>query len=161
MTVNDSQREHIQAVREWLQKNVRVYPTPSTITLRHIRLDRKQLRGEALLLIDDKLPGEELTLWMSESGMLTFSLPLFHSPLGAPATYAAIELSKNTEQAIVAAVQGLLPRLLPLGINPKTKEWVTTSTPLHERIADTSEFNIAFQRITSSDFDYVKGVEPD
>lgn len=158
---NDSHRDHIQAVREWLQKNVRVYPTPSTIALRHIRLDRKQLRGEALLLIDDKLPGEELTLWMSESGRLTFSPPLFHSPLGAPATYAAIELSKNTEQAIAAAVQGLLPKLLPLGINPKTKDWITTSTPLHERIADLLEFNAAFEQITRTDFEYVKAVEPD
>jgi len=159
--VNDSSREHIQAVKEWLQKNVRVYPTPSTITLRQIRLDRKELRGEALLLIGDALPGEELALWMNESGRLTFSPPLFNSPLGAPATYGAIELSKNTEQAVAAAVQGLLPRLLPFGINPKTKEWVTTSTPHHERIADTSEFNAAFDRITSADFESVQAVEPD
>ena len=158
---NDSHRDHIQAVREWLQKNVRVYPTPSTIALRHIRLDRKELRGEALLLIGNALPGEELTLWMSESGRLTFSPPLFHSPLGAPATYGAIELTKNTEEAVAAAVQGLLPRLLPLGINPKTKEWVTTSTPLPERITDASEFNAAFERITHTDFEYVKAVEPD
>lgn len=161
MTVNDSQREHIQAVREWLQKNVRAYSTPSTITLRQIRLDRKELRGEALLLIGDALPGEELTLWMSESGRLTFSPPLFHSPLGAPATYGAIELTKNTEQAVAAAVQGLLPRLLPLGINPKTKEWVTTSTPLPERITDASEFNAALERITRVDFESVQVVEPD
>lgn len=161
MTVNDSQREHIQAVREWLQKNVRVYPTPSTIALRHIRLDRKELRGEALLLIGNALPGEELSLWMSESGWLTFGLPLFHSPLGAPATYVAIELSKNTEQAVAALVKGLLPRLLPFGINPKTKEWVTTSTPLQERITDTSEFNTALERITRADFESVQAVEPD
>jgi hypothetical protein len=158
---NDSHREHIQAVRDWLQKNVRVYPTPSKITLRQIRLDRKELRGEELLLIDDALPGEELALWMTESGRLTFSPPLFHSPLGAPATYGAIELSKNTEQAVTAAVQSLLPRLLPLGINPKTKVWVTTSTPLDERIADAAEFNAAFDRITSADFESIQAVEPD
>ena len=161
MTVNDSSHDPIQAVKEWLQRNIRHYPAPSTITLRQIRLDPKELRGEALLLIGDALPGEELNLWMSESGRLTFSPPLFHSPLGAPATYAAIELTKNTEQAIAAAVQGLLPRLLPLGINPKTKEWVTTSTPLHERVPDSSEFNAAFERITRPDFESVHAVEPD
>ncbi len=161
MTVKDSHRSHIQAVRDWLQKNVRVYPTPSKITLRQIKLDRKELRGEALLLIGDALPGEELALWMSETGWLTFSPPLFHSPLGAPATYGAIELSKNTEQAVAVAVQGLLPRLLPLGINPKTRVWVTTSTPLDERIADAAEFNAAFERITHPDFQSVHLIKSD
>jgi hypothetical protein len=161
MTVNISRRDHIQAVREWLQKNVRMYPTPSKITLRQIRLDRKELRGKALLLIDDALPGEELALWMSESGRLTFSPPLFHSPLGAPATYIAIELTANTKQAVTAAVQGLLPKLLPLGINPKTKEWVTTSTPLHDRIVDMADFETAFERITHPDFKSVQVVSPE
>ncbi len=161
MTVKESHREHIQAVRDWLKKNVRVYPTPSTISLRHIKLDRKELSGEALLLIDNAMPGEKLALWMSESGRLTFNPPLFHSPLGAPASYGAIELSKNTVRAVDTAVQGLLPKILPFGINPKKKEWVTTSTPLHERISDTSEFNAAFDRITSAEFEFVQAVEPD
>ncbi len=161
MTVNNSNRDHIQAVSEWLQKNVRVYSTPSTITLRQIRLDRKELRGEALLLIGDALPSEELALWMSETGWLTFSPPLYHSPLGAPATYGAIELTKNTEQAVATAVQGLLPRLLPLGVNPKTEEWVTTSTPLQERITDVSVFSAAFERITHPDFECVQTVKLD
>lgn len=161
MTVNVSHRDHIQAVREWLQKNVRVYPTPSTITLRQIRLDRNGLRGKALLLLGDALPCEQLTLRMSETGRLTFSPPVFQSPLGAPATYGAIELTIKTEQAVAAAVQGLLPKLLPLGINPKTKEWVTTSTPLHERIADALEFNAAFERITHPDFQSVQFIKPD
>ena len=109
----------------------------------------------------DALPGEELNLWMSESGRLTFSPPLFHSPLGAPATYIAIELTANTKQAVTAAVQGLLPKLLPLGINPKTKEWVTTSTPLHDRIVDMADFETAFERITHPDFKSVQVVSPE
>lgn len=120
MPTHESRRDHIQAVMEWLQKNVRFYPTPSSITLRQIRLDRKELKGEALLVIGDALPGEELSLRLSETGWLTFSPPLFHSPLGAPATYGAIELAKSTEEAVDAAVRSLLPRLLPLGLNRKT-----------------------------------------
>lgn len=161
MTVNESHHEHIQAVRDWLHKYVRVYPTPSIITLRKIRLDRKQLRGEAILIFDDALPGEKLALWMSETGSLTYSPPFFHSPLGAPATYCAIELTANTALAVASAVQGLLPKLMPLGINPKTKEWVTASTPLQERIADASAFDAAFDRITSPDFESVHIVKPD
>lgn len=161
MTQEESLRSHVQAVEEWLTKNVRVYPTPSHITLRQIHLDRTKLKGKAELLLGDAETSEELALWMSETGWLTFSPPLFHSPLGAPATYGAIELTENTKQAITAAVQGLLPRLIPLGINPKTKEWVTMSTPLLERIADAHEFNAAFERITHPDFEWVKEVTPD
>lgn len=161
MPIHESPRNHIQAVMEWLQKNVRFYPTPSSITLRQIRLDRKELKGEALLVIGDALPGEELSLRLSETGWLTFSPPLFHSPLGAPATYGAIELTKSTEEAVDAAVRSLLPRLLPLGLNRKTGGWVTIGTPLHERIADVSEFDAAFERITQPDFELVRAVNQD
>ncbi len=160
MPMHESRHDHIQAVMEWLQKNVRFYPIPSSITLQQIRLDRKELKGEALLLIGDARPGEELSLWMSETGWLTFSPPLFHSPLGAPATYGAIELTKSTEEAIDAAVRSLLPRLLPLGLNRKTGDWVTIGTPLRERIVDVSEFDVAFEKITGSDFELVRSIIP-
>jgi hypothetical protein len=161
MKIDDSHRDHIQAVMEWLEKNVRVYPTPSRISIRQIRLDSNTLRGQALLFVGDELTGEELTLRMGDAGWLTFTPPLFHSPLGAPATYGAIELTDKTKQAVAAAVQGLLPRLLPFGIDPKTKEWVTASTPLRERISDAAEFNAALDRITRPDFEWVQYVTPD
>ena len=159
-TMSNSRRDHVQAVMEWLQRNVRVYPEPTSITLRQIRLDRKELRGEAVLLVGDALPGEELSLWMSETGWLTFSPPLFHSPLGAPATYGAIELTRTTEDAVTGAVRSLLPRVLPLGLNPKTRDWVTIGTPLHERIVDISQFDVAFERISQPDFEVVQSVAP-
>lgn len=159
MRDDQSLRSHVQAVEEWLHKNVRVYPTPSHITLRQIQLDRTKLSGKAKLLLGDAENDEELTLRMSETGWLTFSLPLFHSPLGAPATYGAIELTENTMQTVTSAIRGLLPRLMPLGVNPKTKEWVTMSTPLGERIADTLEFNAVFERITHPDFEQVQVVK--
>ena len=161
MKIDDAHRDHIQAVQEWLEKNVRVYPTPSRISLRQIQLDSNTLRGEALLFVGDTLPGEALTLRMGDAGWLTFTSPLFHSPLGAPATYGAIELTDKTTQAVSAAIQGLLPRLLPFGINPKTQEWVTASTPLRERIIDAAELNAALERITHPDFEWSQSVAPD
>jgi len=66
MKIDDAHRDHIQAVQEWLEKNVRVYPTPSRISLRQIQLDSNTLRGEALLFVGDTLPGEALTLRMGD-----------------------------------------------------------------------------------------------
>ena len=161
MKINDAHSDHIQAVQAWLEKNVRVYPTPSRISLRQIQLDFNTLRGEALLFVGDALPGEALTLRMGDDGWLTFTPPLFHSPLGAPATYGAVELTDKTKQAVAAAVQGLLPHLLPFGINPKTKEWVTALIPLRERVSDSAAFNAALARITHPDFEWVQSITPD
>jgi hypothetical protein len=90
---------------------------------------------------------------MSETGWLTYSLPLFQSPLGAPASYGAIKLSDDTRSAVDSAVRSLLPRLLPLGINPKTKEWVTRATPLAARITDAPAFMAALERIGQPEFE--------
>lgn len=76
MKIDDARRCHIQAVQAWLEKNVRVYPTPSRISLRQIQLDFNTLRGEALLLVGDALPGEALTLQMGDDGWLTFTPPM-------------------------------------------------------------------------------------
>jgi hypothetical protein len=42
---------------------------------------------------------------------------------------------------------------MPLGINPKTKEWITTSTPLQARISVASELMGALDRIGHPDFE--------
>ena len=161
MKIKNSYSDHIQAVDEWLEKNVRVYATPSCITICQIQLDSDTLEGKALLLLGDSTPGEELPLSLGDNGWLTFASPQFHSPLGAPATYSAIKLSGKTHQAVTKTVQGLLPRLLPYGINPKTKTWVTLATPLQERINDLAEFNAAFDQITHPEFERVQSVTPE
>jgi hypothetical protein len=153
MQDDQSLESHVQAVNEWLKANIRVYPEPAHITLRQIQFNPKTLSGSALLVLGNEVTGESLSLRMSETGWLTFSVPLFHSPLGAPASYAAIELTTNTQSAVTAAVRSLLPRLMPLGINPKTKEWITTSTPLQARISDASELMGALERIGHPDFE--------
>lgn len=144
---------HVQAVNEWLKANIRVYPTPSHITLGQVQLNPKTLDGSAVLLLDNDEAGEALSLRMSETGWLTYSVPLFHSPLGAPASYAAIELSAATQRAVDTAVRSLLPQLLPLGINPKKKEWITRATPLKARITDGPAFMAALDRLGRTEFE--------
>jgi len=151
---NDRSLEsHVLAVNEWLKANIRVYLTPSHITLGKVQLNPKTLDGSALLLLGHHEAGEALSLRMSETGWLTYSVPLFHSPLGAPASYAAIELSVATQSAVDTAVRSLLPRLLPLGINPKTKEWITNATPLEARITDGPAFMAALDRLGRPEFE--------
>ena len=77
MKIKNSYCDHIQAVDEWLEKNVRVYATPSCITICQIQLDSDTLEGKALLLLGDSTPGEELTLSLGDNGWLTFASPQF------------------------------------------------------------------------------------
>lgn len=159
MKNNERVREHIEAVRQWLEKNVRVYPTPASITLCHIALHPERFSGTATLLIGDEQLGEDLSLRMDETGWLTCSLPMFHSPLGAPASYGAIEITEPAQRALSAAVRSLLPRLLPLGLHPVSKEWITTSTPLRQRVLDQAEFDAALERVAQADFRVIQAVE--
>ncbi len=159
MTIDRSTRDHINAVHKWVKENTRVYSTPSHITLHNIRLNRQTLNGTAELLVGDQATGETISLDVEITGWLKYYLPMFNSPLGAPASYSAIELTESTEQAISFAVRNLLPQLLPLGLHPTSSEWVTTSTPIEERIRDRDEFDTAFSRISEPGFKLVQAIK--
>ena len=161
MIKNERVRERIEAVRQWLEENVRVYLTPTSITVRNIELDPERFSGTATLLIGDELPGEDLSLHLGATGWLSYSPPMIHSPLDVPASYLAFELTKNTQRAVSTAVQNLLPRLLPLGLHPVTKEWITISTPLHQRVLDLSELDAALKRLSQPDFKVIQAVDQD
>jgi hypothetical protein len=161
MIKNERVRERIEAVRQWLEENVRVYPTPTSITVRNIELDPERFSGTATLLIGNEQPGEDLSLHLDATGWLSYSPPMFHSPLDVPASYLAFELTKHTQRAVSTAVQSLLPRLLPLGLHPVTKEWITISTPLHQRVLDLSELDAALKRLAQPDFEVIQAVDQD
>jgi hypothetical protein len=161
MIKNERVRERIEDVRQWLVENVRVYPTPTSITVCNIELDPELFSGTATLLIGDEQPGENLLLDLGATGWLTYSPPMLHSPLHVPASYLAFELSKHTQRAVSTAVHSLLPRLLPLGLHPVTKEWITISTPLHQRVLDLSELDTALKRLAQPDFKVIQAVDQD
>ena len=161
MIKNERVRERIEDVRQWLEENVCLYPTPSSITVCNIELDPELFSGSATLLIGDEQPGEDLLLHLGATGCLTYSPPMIHSPLDVPASYLAFELTKNTQRAVSTAVQNLLPRLLPLGLHPVTKEWITISTPLHQRVLDLSELDAALKRLAQPDFKVIQAVDQD
>ncbi len=155
MSKDNASTDHLQAVRAWLDENVKVYPTPQSISISQISLDRKSMSGRALLKIGDATDFEEITLHIGGAGRLTYSLPMFCSPLGAPASYCAISLTPQTIAALDELVAGLLPRLLPLGLHPVTKEFITTSTPFVQRALDPDRFADALNLCTNADFNLI------
>ncbi len=61
---------------------------------------------------------------------------MFHSPLGVPASFAAVSLAGRTEAAIDAALNFLIPRLRPCGLDRETGELITGATPMQDRVID-------------------------
>lgn len=61
---------------------------------------------------------------------------MFHSPLGAPASYTAVEITSATQQAILKCLYETFPRLKHVGIDKKTGERVDVNTPPQNRIEE-------------------------
>jgi hypothetical protein len=73
-------------------------------------------------------------MWGGEAGAIGLSPPMFHSPLGAPASFAAIELSPRVEAAVLAGLRALVPPLKPFGTDTETGEEITMASSLRQRL---------------------------
>jgi hypothetical protein len=74
---------------------------------------------------------------------------MFHSPLGAPATYPAIESTDETRRAIDEGLRGTLPRLHGCGIVRATGNEIHFATPIDERVVDREQFEAAKARASA------------
>lgn len=140
---------HVQAVRDWLEDNVQVYPVPAAVTLRAFDIDWDCLTGEFSILLDQVAVPERIRFALDITGRPTIFMPMFHSPLGAPASYCAIELSLETHAAIQAGLERTLPKMRAYGRNPITGQTIDSSTPFVHRIVDILEYEAISTMITS------------
>lgn len=85
-----------------------------------------------------------------QSGRVVFDMPMFHSPMGVPASYQAIEFTGRTRIAINRALELLIPRLLPLGKDQRTGMEVTYFTPLEDRVVDRQLLESMKQNLSSN-----------
>jgi hypothetical protein len=145
----DGIREHIELVRTWLDENVRVYPTPHEITLSEFQIDWDRLTGSFRLAFDGELLMERLRFDLELSGWLRYRTPMFHSPLGAPASYPAVEFTNETRRAIDAGLRATLPRLHGCGIVRATGKEINHWTPIDERVVDRMAFEVAKARASA------------
>ena len=132
----NNQSKHMLAVEQWLEDNVKIYHTPATVTLRAFDIDWSCLSGTFSLLLDQVEVPDRFRFSLDIAGRSTFHMPMFHSPLGAPASYCAIELSTQTIAAIQLGLDRTLPKMKPYGRNPVTGQIIDSSTPFAHRFVD-------------------------
>jgi hypothetical protein len=95
----------LENVDEWLEKNVQVFPEPKVITLSNFK--KKDFGGEFTLTLDSAALIDKISFdnWPLNSTLIKIYLPMFHSPLGVPASYAAIEITDNTRNLIESTLR--------------------------------------------------------
>ena len=133
-------RNHIQEVMVWLSENVARPETPSTVTVFDVKFDWSRFSGSFLLALDELVLERRFGIRVEMNGQFSFSTPMFHSPLGAPASYAAVEMSEETSTAVTSALHQIFPSLRAMGFHKDTGAFVTQGTPFLERVVDMDDF---------------------
>ena len=149
-TLSEEERQHLEAVWAWLDENTVTVPEPNTVTLYDFRVDWSSWSGSFRIKFDDVLHEDRFQFSDNGTGKVRFSLPMFVSPLGAPASYPALEISKRTREAIQRALDTTFPKITPHGRNRKTGIETTVRTPINGRL--TSDELRKVKKLVSSQF---------
>jgi hypothetical protein len=132
--------DHLEKVRAWLELNVHVPPKPKKVTLSEITFDWNSGRGSFVLNLDEHPVKDLFRIYVEMNGQMAFTPPLHISPLGAPASYAAIKLDESTEQAIKKALSRVFPKFLAYGRHKGRDAYIDALTPLGDRVVNDEEF---------------------
>lgn len=147
-------RPTLEDVQDWLKANVKQYADPMRITLYGFEIDWKTFSGSFRLKLDDVVVAEKFTFSPEASGKPTFYMPMIHSPLGVPASYAAISITEKTNIAIETALRNVIPRLKPLGKCRATQKEITQSTSIAVRIIDYAHLEKTMIEIKCIEYKY-------
>jgi len=128
--------EHVKKVHEWVEDNKQRFSTPKKIMIDEIEFDWKYFSGSFSLKLDEIRIKERYSLSLEIDGRYNYSGPMFISPMGAPASFEAISLTKETDAAIKKAINQLFPRMAAFGLHPVSQKFINSSTPINERILD-------------------------
>ena len=89
---------HVEQVMAWLEENVQVIPEPETVTLSEFSINWEDFSGDFSLSFDAVMYSRKIRYGLEASGKAIFYMPMFFFPLGAPASYRAIEITEKTRQ---------------------------------------------------------------
>lgn len=146
-------KKHIQAVQSWLDENVVVYATPKAIEISGFQLGPNTYRGSFQVALDGVNIPEQFSFGLGSNGKPELYIPMFHSPLGAPASYARVELGDETVLAIKNLLASVLPEMKSLGFNRNTGEMIFRTTHSDsDRIVNQAAYEECMGHISRHEF---------
>jgi hypothetical protein len=126
-----------QAVETWLEENTRSYPPTERVRLSDFEWSNPEIyAGAFMATVSDDGAFERFEFFADGAGKIKIAPPFFTSPLGAPATYIAIDIPDATYKAIERGIRHVVPRLRPFGIDPVTGAHVDVRSPLTSRLQE-------------------------
>ena len=94
--MSDGLTDRLVEVENWLSENVSVITHANELTLCDFTYNPKNYSGKFSVSVDGEALEERWRFWLGDAdGWPTVSPPMFTSPLGAPASYAAVKLSDD------------------------------------------------------------------
>ena len=133
--MEDNGSENLHRIDLWLKENVTVVPEPHIVKLSNFSIDWSRWSGNFFIAFDNLVMAEPFSFNLDLTGLTKFHEPVFVSPLGVPASYAAIKMTPKTEKAILAGLSDTFPKLKPLGKSQKTGVEITYNSPITDRIS--------------------------
>ena len=136
---------------EWLDENVIVPPQPKTVSVSNIQFDWTSLSGKLSVSLDGVMLADQFRVSVEIDGRARVRPPMFHSPLGVPASYAAINLDDKTEASIQRLIENIFPKMRAFGWHKDISCMVDCWTAPAVRIIDLADFEKKKQEIERSD----------
>jgi hypothetical protein len=151
--IPDDIKQHLVEIRAWLDENVTVYDDVQTVTLHNFEIDWEKLNGSFRIIVNEKdceMPFRFACL--TATGKPEVYRPMFHSPLGAPASYAAVDISERIIDRMISTIAKFMPSIKPLGLDKESGKILTFQTPQHERLPSVAEIQAAKDIVSQPDF---------
>jgi len=113
---------------------------------------RQEIQGSFNILFGEFKCGRRINFSFGESGKVSMGMPMFHSPLGAPCSYGAVDISDAERKCVNHALNYIFPRIKPYGVCRETGKHIQLGTPVINRMIDSTEFIHAQEKVMSSNY---------
>ena len=144
--------KRLMDLHDWLADNVQIFNKAKTVTLSDFKLEQPGFRGTFVVSLDDVPIDSRFKFVLGENGLPRLNYPMFHSPQGAPASFAAVEFSEHISAAIEGLLKEGLPRMKALGYHRETDEYIFSSSNDTNRIISLEEFETKMAKLLEPDF---------
>jgi hypothetical protein len=157
--MNDAIQERHAKLTAWLKENVVVPKIPAEISVFDIEFDWGRLSRQFSLALDGETLEDRFHLLMEITGRVIYHPPMFCSPMGVPASYAAVKLDVKIDQAIQRALDSRFSKVRTYGWHEDIDLIIDATTPFKDRIIDQDEFDAKRQLIEAGHLKVSASVE--
>ena len=153
--------KRLMDLHNWLADNVQTFDKAKTVTLSDFKLEALGFQGTFIISIDDVPIDSRFKFVLGENGLPRLNYPMFHSPQGAPASFAAVEFGEHISSTIEGLLKEALPRMKALGYHRETDEYIFSGSREADRIISLEEFESKMAKLLQPNFEVTANLSSD